>query len=97
MIKYLETEEEFEKAIKSDVVVDFYADWCGPCKMFAKIAEEIDFIDILKVNVDEHKEIAEGFNIMSIPTLCYFKKGKIAKKVVGCQTVEEVKETIKKL
>ena len=98
MIRYLKDNEKIEDIIGKDLyLVDFYADWCGPCKMFAKIAEGIDFIDILKVNVDEHKEIAEGFNIMSIPTLCYFKKGKIAKKVVGCQTVEEVKETVKKL
>ena len=95
MIKYLETEEEFEKAIKSDVVVDFYADWCGPCKLVGAILEEIEEFNILKVNVDDFKDIAIKYGIMSIPTLIRFKEGNELKKVIGYRTKEQLLEELK--
>ncbi|MBQ9834005.1 MAG: thioredoxin [Bacilli bacterium] len=98
MLKYLRSGENLQDVIKDELyLVDFYADWCGPCKMFATVLEKIDFINILKINVDEHPEIAKEYGIMSIPTVCYFKKGEMVKKVIGFQTIEEVKETIKKI
>ncbi|MBQ4583527.1 MAG: thioredoxin [Bacilli bacterium] len=98
MLKYLRSGENLQDIIKADLyLVDFYADWCGPCKMFATVLEKIDFINILKINVDEHPEIAKEYGVMSIPTVCYFKNGEMVKKVIGFQTIEEVKETIKKI
>ena len=79
---------EFEKTIASGtVLVDFYADWCGPCKMVAPIVEEIakERADLVvgKVNVDEDSELAIRYGVASIPTLIVFKDGNVAKKLVG--------------
>ena len=91
MIKYLENEQDFIKEIQKDViVVDFYADWCGPCKMMGKVLEEIDNIDILKVNVDNFPNIAREYKVMSIPTLIIFKNGKEDKKTIGMMSKQEL-------
>lgn len=95
MIKYLEKEADFNEAIKGDIIVDFYADWCGPCKMIGSILEEIDDFNILKVNVDDFKDIAIKYGIMSIPTLIKFKDGEEVKKVIGYRTKEELLEDFK--
>ncbi|MUH51594.1 MAG: thioredoxin [Actinobacteria bacterium] len=72
------------------VVVDFWAEWCGPCKMIAPILSEIakenvGKITIAKLNVDENPDLAMRFNVMSIPTLLVFNKGEIAKRLVGAK------------
>ena len=73
---------EFDDIVKEGVVlVDFYADWCGPCKMIAPILAELSTeldgsADIVKVNVDEEGTLAQRFDVMSIPTLILFKEGK---------------------
>ena len=71
------------------VIVDFYADWCGPCKMVAPILEEIleeySDVEVYKVNIDEEPEIAKDFSVKSIPTIVSFKGGLEHKKVVGAQ------------
>lgn len=95
MIKYLETEKEFDETIKSDVIVDFYADWCGPCKLVGAILEEIEEFNVLKVNVDDFKDIAIKYGIMSIPTLIRFKDGNEVKKVIGYRTKEQLLEEFK--
>lgn len=85
------TVQDFERdVIRSEVpaVVDFYADWCGPCKMLAphleKIADEYEGkVRIVKVNVDEETELAERYGISGIPTLIFFKDGRPAETVVG--------------
>ena len=86
------TLENFEaEVIKSDipVLVDFWASWCGPCRMLSpivdQIAEERTDIKVCKVNVDEQEELAMRFGIMSIPTLIVFKNGEVAKKTMGVQ------------
>ena len=70
-------DENFKKEIKNGIVlVDFYADWCGPCKMVAPIIEELsqekENVKFIKVNVDNHEEIAKEYGIMSIPTMIIF-------------------------
>ena len=86
------TLENFEaEVIKSDlpVLVDFWASWCGPCRMLSpivdQIAEERTDIKVCKVNVDEQEELAMRFGIMSIPTLIVFKNGEVTKKTMGVQ------------
>lgn len=98
MVKYLEKEEDFLSIIGQDLyLVDFYADWCGPCKMLAPLLEELDFIDVLKVNVDEFPALAAKFGIMSIPTLLFFKDGLEKRKEIGFRNIEEIKEIVKSL
>ena len=97
MIKHYSKEENFNEIIKNKVLVDFYADWCGPCKMLAmeieKVASEID-IDIVKVNVDEEEEIARRYGVMSIPTLILFENGQELKKTIGFMPKDKIKEFI---
>lgn len=97
MIKHYSKEEDFNEIIKNKVLVDFYADWCGPCKMLAmeieKVASEID-IDIVKVNVDEEEDIARKYGVMSIPTLILFENGQELKKTIGFMSKDKIKEFI---
>lgn len=97
MIKHYGKEEDFNEIIKNKVLVDFYADWCGPCKMLAmeieKAASEID-IDIVKVNVDEEEDIARKYGVMSIPTLILFENGQELKKTIGFMPKDKIKEFI---
>ena len=80
--------------VKGTVLVDFYADWCGPCKMMAPIVEEIsnERSDIVvgKVNIDDNMQIAHNFKIVSIPTLIVFKDGEEHKRIVGYVSKDEL-------
>ena len=92
------TKENFEQeVINSDkpVLVDFWAVWCGPCQALGPTIKEIAHeysgkIKVGKVNVDEQPELAQQFGIMSIPTLIYFKEGKVEEQIVGLQTKEAI-------
>lgn len=100
-MNYLHTKEEFEKFIRNNnnVIIDFYADWCGPCKLLAPIFEELSNekknVTFAKVNVDESLELAELFGIMSIPNMIYIKNQKKVLNEVGFKTKEAILENIK--
>ena len=93
MIKYLENENLHDVIQEGIWIVDFYADWCGPCKMLGPVLESID-AKILKVNIDKHEELATEFGIMSIPTICFFKDGKIIKREIGFRNKEEIEKLL---
>lgn len=95
MVKHLENASEFNELIKNKVLVDFYAEWCGPCKRLGPILEEIKSIDVIKVNVDMHPELARSYGVMSIPTLILFNEGKEIRKEIGFRTIDEIEDMIK--
>lgn len=76
-------------------IVDFYATWCGPCKQMANILEQIEDIDIIKVDTDKNDKLVMKYRIMSIPTLLIFKDGKLIKEIVGLITKDELESIIK--
>ena len=86
------TSANFDEVTNSGpVLVDFYADWCGPCKMIAPILEELSeaykgVVRIVKVNINDDEQLARKYQIKSIPNLLAFKNGEIVKQVIGFQT-----------
>lgn len=90
-MRKLENENLNELIIKGVYLVDFYAEWCGPCKMLAPVLESIaDKVNIIKVNVDEHQELAVKYGVMSIPTLIVFKDGNLVKQMIGFRSKEQL-------
>ena len=97
------TRENYKKEVlESDkkVLIDFYADWCGPCRMMSPIIEEIseeleNNIKVGKINVDENQELAMEYGVMSIPTLVIIDKGQVIKSFVGVRDKNEIKEALK--
>ena len=101
MVKLVNATDFENDVIKSDipVIVDFFATWCGPCKMIAPILDQLadEFngkAKIVKLDVDQSKEVAIQYGVKSVPTLVFFKDGEIADKVVGAQPKSELKSKI---
>ncbi len=94
MLKKLNTQNFVAETAKGTALVDFYADWCGPCKMIAPIVEEIAAqrtdITVGKVNVDESGELAMKYGVVSIPTLVVLKDGAETARIVGYRSKEEI-------
>lgn len=88
-----------EEIREGRVLVDFYAEWCGPCKMLArelaKFEQEVDEVKVVKVNVDENSEMASAFGVRSIPAIFYLENGEVINKQVGTRTVKQLKEFTK--
>jgi thioredoxin 1 len=82
------------------VLIDFYADWCGPCKKMSPIIDQLKLeqsgnVEILKLNIDQYSDLASEFEIMSIPTLLYFKEGNLEDRIVGLASKNDILEIIK--
>ena len=101
MVKDINT-EQFDELLKGDktVVCDFYATWCGPCKMLAPVIDELsesygDKAEFVKVDIDKNIELATRYGIMSIPLVGVFKNGELAEKSLGYMAKSEADEFIK--
>ena len=95
------TIQNFDQTITSNntVLVDFFATWCGPCKMLAPVLEQFaeseTNVKVVKVDVDEEPDLAMRFGISSIPTLLVFKDGKLADKQIGYRSLDQLKQMVK--
>lgn len=95
-MKHIKTEKEFYEIINQDrVLVDFYADWCAPCKMLGMILEDVTDIEVVKVDTDRFMNIAKEYKVLSIPALKIFSKGEIVKESTGLMSRDELNEFIK--
>ena len=96
------TSENYEsEVLKSEktVLIDFYADWCGPCKMMSPVIDEIaeemkETVKVGKINVDENHDLAMEYGVMSIPTIVVLKNGEVQKTFVGVTDKEEIKQAL---
>lgn len=96
MVKVIGTSEFEKDVLQADkpVLVDFFASWCGPCKMMAPVMDELaetyDTFDVVKVDIDESMPLAEQYHVMSVPTFMAFKNGQAIGKTVGAQPKGEL-------
>lgn len=96
------TTETFDQEVLQagqTVLVDFYADWCGPCKMMAPVVEELageePGVKVCKINIDDEMAIAQRYGVMSIPTFIAFKNGEVAGKQVGAMPKSKLQELVR--
>ena len=97
---YLKEEKEYNELIKDGLnLVDFYADWCGPCQMLSPVLEELSKknkgLKIVKINVDEHQSLALENKVLSIPAIKIYKDGKLINETVGYQELEDLETLVK--
>ncbi len=96
-------DEQFNEMIKGDVpvVVDFHADWCGPCKVLSPILDELDDeienVEFVKINVDHYPELSGSYEIMAVPTVIMFKNGEVKDRFAGVKPKETILEKVSAL
>ena len=87
--------QNFKELIKDKILVDFYANWCGPCKMLAPELERVESnVKVVKIDVDEFEELAREYGVMSIPTLILFENGKEIKRNIGFMDKDKIQKFI---
>ena len=101
-MNYIGSENDLNEVTKEGVtIVDFYADWCGPCRMLAtvleELEEELEEIKIAKVNVDDNRELSIKYNISAIPAVMFFKDGKLVKSEVGFLTRDDIASILEEI
>ena len=98
MIKHLKKEADFEQEVsQGKVLVDFYADWCGPCQMLSPVIEQLERetgIKVIKIDVDSLPGIARQFRVMAIPTLLLFENGKMVKRETAYMPIEHLRRFV---
>ena len=102
MVNEIKSSQQFEQEVLNSanpVFVDFWAEWCGPCRAVSPIVEELSSeyggkVDFVKINVDQNGELAQKYNVFSIPTLAIFKNGQVVSQKVGASTKESFKTMI---
>ena len=102
MVNEIKNSQQFEQEVLNSanpVFVDFWAEWCGPCRAVSPVVEELsseygDKVDFVKINVDENGELAQKYSVFSIPTLAIFKNGEIISQKTGAATKESFKTMI---
>lgn len=85
------------ESLEGIYLLDFYADWCGPCKMLGPVLETLENVNVIKINVDEQPELAKNYKVMSIPNMFIIKNGQPVKQLIGFRSKEEIEEEIKNL
>ncbi|MBS3143420.1 thioredoxin [Candidatus Woesearchaeota archaeon] len=99
MVKEINSDNFKEEISKGKSMVDFWASWCGPCRMLAPIFEELSKevknVNFFKLNVDENSDVAQQYEVQGIPTLILFQNGKEIKRIVGVKSKEELKQDLK--
>jgi thioredoxin 1 len=101
MAKFLQDKEDYKKIIEGNpiVLVDFFATWCGPCKMLMPVVDDLSkdlgaTVEVVKIDVDKFPELAESANIMSVPSLLFFKDGKLQEMTKGFKPKDDLKKII---
>ena len=95
---HLEKENFNDVVSQGLVLVDFYATWCGPCRMLGPVLEDLDkenIVKIVKVDVDQHEDIARNYTIMIVPTMMLFKDGKVVNQISGFMPLDNIKDWLK--
>lgn len=95
MIEYLSGQTLEEVLTEEITLVDYFANWCGPCKMIGMELEELTNTHIIKVDVDTHEELAKTHGVMSIPTIEIYKNKELVKTIIGYKTKDELEQIIK--